>query len=129
MSLTKGTLVFREWLEERGLLRAYVKYRAGDSDWDIAVLSPVPEAPHTWMGLAFNKYDTDEGVEYWSNVEREWCASYSTYTCVKEGMPLNDQLGMSLLLAELEAECPLSDELGMTLLLVELEEDDGKDSV
>ena len=99
---SKSKLVFREWLKKRDLLVAYAKYRAADGDWGLSELAPVPESPHSWIGLAFNKYNTDEGVEYWADVENEWCADYSTYIYVEAGIPINDQLGMHLLLAELE---------------------------
>ena len=101
---TKGTLVFGDWLDKRGILTAYVRNRVKDDDWEINILAPDPEAPHTWMGLAFNKCDTPEGADYWVYAEREWCHAYNKYARVEEGMPINDQLGMSLLLMELEED-------------------------
>ena len=96
-------LVFKDWLAERGCLRAFILNRLADDDWDGASC-PVEIYPSSWMGLAFKFSGVPEGYEYWENLRSDWRADYPRHDEVEMGMPINDKLGMALLLAELEED-------------------------
>ena len=94
-------IVFREWLAGRGVLLEYVRYRVADKEWSNG-MSPNTDIPESWIDGAFWFSRMDPEVDSkWGKLCGEWSEA-SEYRLAVPGMPLNDQLGMSLLLAELE---------------------------
>ena len=104
-----NTINFREWLEGKGLLKAYIEgYLTED------VVDPddiTGESPMYWLNwkdwkVAGTIPDVEGCSDTWRDIEDEWDVLYRKR--VRDefvmGMPMNDRLGMALLLAELEDE-------------------------
>ena len=92
---------FKEWLSNRGLLEDYLRrrleYVKGSSSTDLA-----EQPPRMWIAQAF-VFDTGAGG--WRNEDLVWRMDLAFYEYPPEpGMPLDDPLGLRLLLAELEEE-------------------------
>ena len=96
-------LNFRDWLEERGCLLPYVRARLTDTDWGDSSSAPDIDDPETWMLKAFWSMSTLEGCTYWGAVDIAWGEALRSHAVkAVPGLPINDRLGMTLLLAELE---------------------------
>ena len=92
---------FRKWLEDKGALAKYIRNRlcelAGTHHKSIG--GEITD----WFLVAFNWRESDEGGDYWRDLDHEWDQLLSLGRTSKDpGMPLDDPLGLSLLLTELE---------------------------
>ena len=98
------TINFKDWLEEKGVLLEYVRYRVADPEWSTC-MAPVEGIPNSWITSSFwfSKMGIDVNVK-WSRLSDEWVEACGGCRPVVPGMPMNDKLGMILLLAELEAK-------------------------
>ena len=103
------TLNFRKWLESLGVLTEYVRgYLAGDL---VHPYATVPETcPMTWLNwqhpdIAHIVPEGSVSGETWEEIELSWdnLCQNGSFGEVVMGMPLTDKLGMTLLMAELEA--------------------------
>ena len=100
---------FREWLEWRGFLDGYLRNRLESMErngWPYEVLM---EDPYEWINHAFKWERTPENHDYWEEASESWDAELLGLPVSSDGdgrvdfgMPMNDKLGMTLLLAELE---------------------------
>ena len=104
----ENRIVFKDWLEERGVLKDWIRARledgALDLDDDGGVVSSNP-VDRDWILNAFTWSRTPRGDDGWHELHKKWRLALSDYHDVVEpGMPINDKLGLSLLLAELEDE-------------------------
>ena len=95
-------IVFKDWLEERGLLLPYIRNRLGDLDCPYGKGLVHEDHPLNWLFGAFYRSMTPEKLDFWSSVCTEWSRALD-YGGAEPGMPLNDSLALALLLAELEA--------------------------
>ena len=111
------TLDFREWLESMGVLPEYIRgYLAGELvNWDDAIADDYPMGWLNWQNWS-TAGTVPRGaacLETWEEIEDSWdnqCQN-GPFDEVVMGMPLEDKLGMALLLAELEER----DERGVEL--------------
>ena len=97
-------LNFREWLAGRGVLLEYVRNRVADREWSND-MSPKVDMPYGWIDGAFwfSRMGQDVNLK-WIKLSGEWSEALDGGCAAVPGMPFNDKLGMTLLLAELEAD-------------------------
>ena len=110
----KSGVNFREWLDSLGCLREYVKARL-----ELGPIYPgtlTLREPLLWITCAFDWDATEEGFYAWSDRADRWEDHLRVKIrlpyaepgieiplgLVDPGMPFNDQLGLALVLAELE---------------------------
>ena len=97
------TVVFKDWLEERGLLVPFLRNMldARDNrDW-CARLNI--ETPLKWVDKAFLWETTPEEHLRWAKTCEAWEFLVRDRNCpVEAGMPLEDDMGLRLMLAGLE---------------------------
>ena len=101
---------FREFLEREGVLREWVEIRLkaleSGSEW----LRPSRDIdPAEWVIQAFHWPSSPSGGYFWGVLDEKWMALCGadglhrrSTSQVESGMPLNDEFGLRLLLAELE---------------------------
>ena len=113
-------IVFRDFLKERGALEGYVRNRL----WILKrvmgreplpfMLTPViipSNVTRYWVYRGFNWSRTPEGEEYWYDIDKawkvingpeDWKGLPRNGDTFEAGIPLNDALGLELVLATLE---------------------------
>ena len=101
-------LSFRQWLRDRGLLVEYLRNRLNSLNHSWLEYGTLLEDPSTWINQAFSWKDSPEGFYAWSNTSHQWSSTLSadtiTFSMVDPAIPLDDPMGLALLLAELEEE-------------------------
>ena len=100
---------FKEWLEERGLLDGYLKNRLASLELNWWPYEMLPTAPSEWLNHAFRWSGTPEGHCYWDGVNGRWDAGLRRFQAsdiaagrVEYGLPMDDKLGITLILAGME---------------------------
>ena len=102
-------IVFKDWLDERGLLSAFCRNRLnalGELDDNRWILRLDPGFPVYWLSRSFH-FDTGMpgGRLAWSTAYKDWRLLVGRPDVqVEAGIPLNDRLGLTLMLAELEED-------------------------
>ena len=108
----KRKLVFRKWLDSFEILPAYVRavisrdaeHVRRYGDWPRDPMSPAK--PGVWLIEAFPWDWTPEGGRFWGRANDAWMESIrfaKLYRIeIEAGMPIDDKLGLTLVLAELE---------------------------
>ena len=97
---------FRAFLEERGVLAAYImnllEARVSGS-WPY---SPVSVPACDWLADAFPWDKAPEGPELWDRLDSRWRNGLRVRRRleVEAGMPFDDELGLRLALSEVEKE-------------------------
>ena len=92
---------FREFLEERGVLVRYLtnlSVALSKGSWPYR---NGPQGPGRWLYKSFIWNETEEGHEFWNDVDRAWGDRCFGKTEVEAGIPFKDPLGVALLLEEL----------------------------
>ena len=96
-----GTIVFKEWLEEKGALADYTRNRL--SMFGEPKYKAIAATGDDWLMGAFRWRTTRRGFDYWGELDNEWRNLIGWELAGADpGMPLDDELGMRLLLSELE---------------------------
>ena len=95
------TVNLRDWLEERGALKGYVKaYTENDN---IGFGAPFCRDAASLIYWSFPWDESEEGFKYWNELDDLWRRECLGLHSIIFGMPLTDPLAMALLKAELEA--------------------------
>ena len=104
-----GKLNFREWLEERGLLAGYLRNRLAYLEYDWWPYEVLILDPYKWTNHAFKWAGTPEGHCFWEGVNGRWDAVLRRFQApdrgagrFEYGLPMDDKLGITLILAGLE---------------------------
>ena len=96
---------FKEWLAGRGVLLEYVRLRVADDDWGDSIAAPPEHDPSKWISYAFTTTSAAASAVNWDDISYNWLNEvFSPSRKIETGMPMNDKLGMTLLLAELERD-------------------------
>ena len=96
-------LSFRDWLSKQGILVKYLRNRVVSLSIGIWEFDLVYDEPRHWVSDSFRWAQTPEGHYFWDDINNKW-ADYASGGGMEYGMPLDDALGLSLVLAELEDE-------------------------
>ena len=96
-----GTIRFKEWLQKKCALAEYARNRLGM--FGKPNYAAITGKGDDWFMGAFRWLTTRQGFDYWNDLNNEW----KILICVElasadPGMPLDDELGLRLLLNELE---------------------------
>ena len=104
-----GKLVFKDWLVEKGILAPFVRNMMAqhpcrlERSWE-----HLRGVPYLWIDKAFFWRTTPEGYAFWKEKHVAWSDLLIQFKGALEdvemGLPMNDELGMVLLSAELEEE-------------------------
>ena len=104
-------LNFKAWLAALSILEEYIRNtvafdveRGEVGNW----VEPSPDLPGSWVDYGFSWSDTPEGADFWLEIHHAWEDTVQGATKlgmeVEAGIPLEDKLGMAMLLADLEAK-------------------------
>ena len=95
-------IVFKDWLEDQGCLRKYIQCRIERPLEDRLLGSGT--TPYSWVVDAFEWGSMLEDW-FWNETHLDWRRTIHRYTGeIVAGMPLDDPVGLALLLAELEPD-------------------------
>ena len=98
-------IVFRKWLERRDLLVPFLRNALNaldERDWGSRLTL---DNPVQWINKAFLWETTPEGRSRWAGTCEAWKALvHDTGVVVEAGMPLEDETGLRIMAADLEAE-------------------------
>lgn len=105
-----GKLVFREWLEDREALDKWIRARLErDRNPDTSRMHGMDmnlsdKSPGSYISLSFYWAASREGKKFWSGLAEEWGDAFvASGRKAVPGMPLDDDLALAFMLAELEA--------------------------
>ena len=96
----------KTWLAARGYLEAYIRNTINHLAREGCVEPVDPSNPLCWVDQSFDTAATPESAYFWSLIDYAWGLEVERAgkDAVEYGMPMNDQLGLALVLAELEGK-------------------------
>ena len=96
----RDRIVFKEWLEDHGCLREYIQCRIERPL--VPRLTDSGMTPYNWVLDAF-AWGRMRDDWFWNEIHLDWREAIHKYGGeIVAGLPLDDPVGLALLLAELE---------------------------